>query len=162
MAGWCKRCASGLNGVIGSSQDCSMPNVTGAIRPWRSDRWSLRVSLAIEGWHQRRRNRIAKLLEIDPSEHEWRSRPVPLPSVRNLPRNKAYIEWRKAPSAGGANIPRIDLAIEQIAGEICRCWAIHRNVMRAGTLPLSYTYTILMTFASNHLGQGRFFSERHA
>jgi len=120
-------------------------------RPWRGDNWSKWIGIIIEGRLRPHRERIAEILSIDPTEEEWRSEPAVMPDDPTLSRGERYIRWREAPAAGGHFVTRLDLVIEDIVGELRRCWAIFRNVNRAGSPALAYRALKALEADPNHL-----------
>ncbi len=100
-------------------------------KSWRGDRWSLVIGDAIDRRLHGRRDRIAELLAIDLGEQEWRVDPVDFPDEPDMSPEALYMKWRKTPPKSGSPVYRIDLAIEEIAGELRRCWGLLRDVNRA-------------------------------
>ncbi len=100
-------------------------------KSWRGDRWSPVIGYAIDRRLQRRRDRIAELLAIDLGEQEWRNDPVDFPDDPDMSREARFMKWRETPPTSGSLVYRIDLAIEEITGELRRCWGLLRDVNRA-------------------------------
>lgn len=48
-----------------------------------------------------------------------------------MPPEARYMKWRKTRPRSGSSVYRIDLAIEEISGELRRCWGLLRDVNRA-------------------------------
>jgi hypothetical protein len=107
-------------------------------RPWRGDNWSKWIGIIIEGRLRPHRERIAELLSIDPNDKEWQNEPAAMPDDPELSPGERYLRWRGTPPPGGGFVSRLDLAIEDITGELRRCWAIFRNVNRAGSPAAAY------------------------
>ncbi len=95
---------------------------------WRGDRWSPVIGHAIDRRLRKRRNRIAELLAIDLDEQEWRNNPVDFPDDPDMSREARFMKWRETPPTSGSLVYRIDLAIEEITGELRRCWGLLRDV----------------------------------
>ena len=91
------------------------------------------MGFAIDRRLQRRRDRIAELLAIDLDEQEWRNDPVDFPDDPDMSREARFMKWRETPPNSGSLVYRIDLAIEEITGELRRCWALSRDVNRAAS-----------------------------
>ena len=100
---------------------------------WRGDRWRPATARVIERRLRRHRYRLATQLSIDPAEQEARAVPAAYPQPDSRTATERYIAWRHSPPAGHEMISRIDLAIEEIASALRRCWALHRDVNRAGS-----------------------------
>ncbi len=97
-------------------------------KSWRGDRWSPVIGYAIDRRFRRRRDRIAELLVIELGEQEWRNDPVDFPDDPDRSRDARFMKWRKSPPKRGSLVYRIDLAIEEITGELRRCWGLLRDV----------------------------------
>ncbi len=89
------------------------------------------MGFAIDRRLQRRRDRIAELLAIDLDEQEWRNDPVDFSDDPDMSRESRFMKWRETPPNSGSLVYRIDLAIEEITGELRRCWGLLRDVNRA-------------------------------
>lgn len=105
-----------------------MPERQNPGKGWRGDRWSPVIGHAIDRRLRKRRNRIAELLAIDLDEQEWRNDPVEYPDDPDISPEARFMEWRKTPPKSGSLVDRIDLAIEEISGELRRCWGLLRDV----------------------------------
>ena len=108
---------------------------------WRGDAWRPATARFIERRLQRRREQLAKMLSIDLSEQEARRIPVPYPGSDERTEGERYFQWRQSKPAGAEIVPRIDLAIEEIAAALRRCWALNRDVNRAGS-PAKVRHTL--------------------
>ena len=97
-------------------------------KSWRGDRWSPVIGHAIDRRLRKRRNRIAELLAIDLDEQEWRNDPVDIPDDPDMSREARFMKWRETPPTSGSLVYRIDLAIEEITGELRGCWGLLRDV----------------------------------
>ena len=97
---------------------------------WRGDRWSGVVSWAIESRLHRRREQLAALLDIHLNDCEWRQHPKPFPprpagtTSRDDPKaeRNRYLAWRKSKPSGGDIVYLIDIALEDLASALRRCW----------------------------------------
>jgi plasmid stabilization system protein ParE len=88
---------------------------------------------AIERRLLARRERLAEHLDIGLEDQEWRSNPPDYPKNPDLSAVERYFLWRKTATTEGRRVHRIDLAMEELAGELRRCWALLRDVNRAGS-----------------------------
>ncbi len=104
---------------------------------WRGDRWDPVIGRAIEQKLQRRRSRLAQLLDIDPAEEEWQQDPNGIQVVKPGHTSKSDLSYRR-PSSKGKVVARIDLAIGELSAELRRCWSLLRDVNRAASLSRVY------------------------
>lgn len=122
-------------------------------KSWRGDRWSPAIGHAIDRRLQRRRNRIAELLAIDLDEREWRKDPVDFLDDPDMSREARFMKWRQTPPKSGSLVFRIDLAIEEIAGELRRCWGLLRDVNRARSTAQVYRRLEHIVAHVDHAGE---------
>ncbi len=100
---------------------------------WQGDRWRPATGRLIEKRLRRHRTQLAEMLSTNLSEQEARTIPADYPEPDERTEGERYVEWRKSQTAGHEMIPRIDLAIEEITAALRRCWALNRDVNRAGS-----------------------------
>ncbi len=94
---------------------------------FHGDHWTPTVSRAIDRRLTKRRSSIVELLDIDPKA----------------------VEYRRSPDATepGEMVALADLALEEISGELRRCWALSRDVNRAASS--AQIYRILERLEAN-------------
>jgi hypothetical protein len=73
---------------------------------------------AISSSLEARRERIARLLRIDPNDQEWQQGAEAQPRGSNLSAVQWMVEQRKRGSSKGCLVARIDLALEEIGGAL--------------------------------------------
>jgi hypothetical protein len=98
---------------------------------WQGDRWRSATGHLIEKRLRRHRTQLAEMLSIDISEQEARTIPADYPEPDERTEGERYVEWRQSQAVGAEMVARIDLAIEEIAAALRRCWALNRDVNHA-------------------------------